>query len=90
MSATLDSGPESQATALDDPALRDRIIEVIRELAEELHHTASIRDHADPNDRTGWHVHAIDTCEYDLCRDALAALSDLGASAPASPLASDR
>jgi hypothetical protein len=84
MSAVPGVDPEPQASALDDPALRERIIDLIRELAEELHQTASIRDHADPNDRTGWHVHAIETCEYDLCVDSLAALRDLGASAPAS------
>lgn len=47
--------------------------QLIRELAEEIHQTGSIRDHADPNDKTGWNVHGIETCEYALCVAALAA-----------------
>jgi hypothetical protein len=50
-----------------------RLLADIRELAEAFHQVGSLRDHADPNDTTGWNVHGIDTCEDVYCMDALAA-----------------
>lgn len=49
--------------------------ELLREAIEIVHQTDSIRSHADPNDKTGWNVHGIETCEDRLCMDALAALA---------------
>jgi hypothetical protein len=43
-----------------------------RELAGAYHQVGSLRDHADPNDRTGWNLHGIETCEDPYCMDALA------------------
>ena len=45
----------------------------IRELAGAFHQVGSLRDHADPNDKTGWNVHGIETCEDPYCMDALTA-----------------
>ena len=45
----------------------------IRELAEAFHQVGSLRDHADPNDKTGWNLHGIETCADPYCLDALAA-----------------
>lgn len=56
---------------------RDRIVNLLRDLAAEVHATGSIRDHADPNDHSGWNVHGIETCEDLLCVDALAAIKDI-------------
>jgi len=52
----------------------DRLREALRDTAEAYHQAGSLRDHADPNDRTGWHVHGIETCEDVLCLETLAAL----------------
>ena len=52
----------------------DALTALLREAIEAVHQTGSIRDHADPNDKTGWNVHGIETCEDALCVDALAAL----------------
>jgi hypothetical protein len=51
-----------------------KLRELIGELAHDYHHTGSIRDHADPNDKTGWNVKGIETCDDVLCREARAAL----------------
>jgi hypothetical protein len=48
-------------------AARDNLI---RELVYEYHHSGSIRDHADPKDRTGWNVKGIETCDDTLCVEA--------------------
>jgi hypothetical protein len=45
---------------------------LIGELAEVVHQTDSLRSHADPNDKTGWNLHGIETCADPLCVDALA------------------
>jgi hypothetical protein len=49
--------------------------ELLREAIEVVHQIGSLRDHADPNDKTGWNVHGIETCQDPLCVDALAALA---------------
>ena len=61
---------QSEITHLSN--LIEQAHELIRELAETVHQTGLIRDHADPNDKTGWNVHGIETCEDSLCVDALA------------------
>lgn len=53
---------------------RDVLRELLREAIHEVHVTGSIRDHADPNDRTGWHVKGIETCADLLCVEARAVL----------------
>ena len=55
----------------------DRLREALRDCAEAYHQTGSLRSHADPNDRTGWNLHGIETCEDDFCVEALAALAAL-------------
>jgi hypothetical protein len=45
---------------------------LIGELAEVVHQTDSLRSHADPNDKTGWNRHGIETCADSYCVDALA------------------
>jgi len=72
----VDASERRDADTENAGALRD----LIRELAETVHQTGSLRDHADPNDKTGWNVHAIETCDDGLCRDALAAIDRLAAS----------
>jgi hypothetical protein len=59
-----------------------RLLELVRELAETCHQTGSIRDHADPTDRTGWNVHSIETCDDSLCVDALQALAETADTEP--------
>lgn len=78
-----------RATDSDTVARRERVIDLIRELAEELHHAGLIRDHADPSDSSDWVVRDISTCRYDLCVDALAAIKDITAIATAFPLDRD-
>jgi len=62
------SEPRTPATAAGRALLAD-----IRELAGAFHQVGSLRDHADPNDKTGWNVHGIETCEDPYCMDALTA-----------------
>ena len=72
-----DDYPARAALAPPEPApsgLDAETQSLIRELAETVHQTGSLRDHSDPNDRTGWNVHGIETCEDPLCIEALAAL----------------
>lgn len=42
-----------------------------RELGEAFHQAGSLRDHADPKDKTGWNLHDIESCEDPYCLDAL-------------------
>ena len=55
-------------------AERELLRELLREAIETVHQTGTLRDHADPGDRSGWNVHGIETCRYSLCIDVLAAL----------------
>ena len=64
--ATLDATRPS-----GDEALR-AALSLIAELASAYHQTGSLRDHADPNIRTGWVVGPIATCEDPLCVESLA------------------
>jgi hypothetical protein len=52
---------------------------ILSDLSVAFHQTGSIRDHADPKDRTGWNVHGIETCEDAYCLDARIALHALRA-----------
>ena len=85
--ATLRADLHTQNDLIDSmqDALNDRIREsatlraaldeadaLIGELAEVVHQTDSLRSHADPNDKTGWNRHGIETCADSYCVDALA------------------
>lgn len=61
----------AQPSGASTTALR----ELLREAIEMVHQTGSLRDHSDPDDKTGWNVHGIETCADPLCVDALAALA---------------
>ena len=56
---------------------RNRVTGLILELAQTVHATGLIRDHADPTDHSGWNVKNIETCGDPLCVDALAAIRDI-------------
>jgi hypothetical protein len=65
-----------QPAPVTDAGLREaQLAELLREAIEVVHQTESIRRHADPNDKTGWNIHGIETCADPLCVASLAALS---------------
>lgn len=68
------------------------VVELLPELAAAFHQVGSLRDHADPKDKTGWNLHGIETCEDVYCVEALALTDALRASlaAPAPAPALDR
>lgn len=55
---------------------RERVVDLIRDLAHEVHNTGLVRDH---RDRTviGLEIGDIRTCENHLCVDALATIRDI-------------
>jgi hypothetical protein len=53
----------------------ERLAEALRDMVPVYHQTGSLRDHADPTDRTGWNVKGVETCEDESCHDALDALA---------------
>jgi hypothetical protein len=57
-------------------------LDLLPDLSVAFHQTGSIRDHADPKDRTGWNVHGIETCDDSYCLDAIAAIAALRAALP--------
>jgi hypothetical protein len=54
-------------------------LDLLPDLSVAYHQTGSIRDHADPKDRTGWNVHGIETCDDSYCTEGLAAVDALRA-----------
>jgi hypothetical protein len=67
--------------------MTETLRELLREAIETVHQTGSIRNHSDPNDKTGWHVHGIETCEDALC--GLAALARSESPSPGDGLDED-
>jgi len=62
----------------------------IRELAQVIHHTGNLRDHNNPNDKTGWNLGPIETCEDLYCiegRDASDAIDAIEREASLKPSA---
>ena len=54
-------------------------LDLLPDLSVAYHQVGSLRDHADPKDKTGWNLHGIETCEDVYCLDALASLAALRA-----------
>ena len=54
-------------------------LDLLPDLSVAYHQVGSIRDHADPKDRTGWNVHGIETCDDSYCLDAIATIDALRA-----------
>lgn len=52
-------------------------LDLLPELSVAYHQVGSLRDHADPKDKTGWNLHGIETCEDTYCLDALATIAAL-------------
>ena len=64
-----DTGPTTQPAAPAE-GLREAAkaaLELLTDLSVAYHQAGSIRDHADPNDKTGWNVHGIETCGDLYC-----------------------
>lgn len=49
----------------------ERLRALLADMAPAFHATESVRDHADPTDKTGWHVKGIETCADALCVEAV-------------------
>jgi len=60
-------------------------LDLLPDLSVAYHQTGSIRDHADPKDRTGWNVHGIETCDDSYCLDGIAAIAALRAALDGEP-----
>lgn len=72
--------PVDRSLRLIDPdgtLHRTRVLDMIAALAEEVHRTGPINEHADTTERFGYAVNDISTCRYPLCVEALALMRDI-------------
>lgn len=81
---------DSTLRAIDDDGTihRKRVLDLIVALADEVHRTGLVRDHADQTAKFGYDVNDIGTCGYPLCIDALNAIKDITNIAAEFPTAS--